>query len=135
MMNRSVSEEPSDRLFIAFRLKKIELRYNPVYNLKIHKMQEHVSHVADGVDVIRDATVQLGKETDEIGKDIKNLSDIAQRNEDTVKGTISFSDEVLGTVNSVTEMSTEVSSSANDMAGVVSHFPYVGSKNINRKRM
>ena len=110
MMNRSVSEEPSDRLFIAFRLKKIELRYNPVYNLKIHKMQEHVSHVADGVDVIRDATVQLGKETDEIGKDIKNLSDIAH------------SDEVLGTVNSLTEMSTEVSSSANDMAGVVSHF-------------
>lgn len=86
------------------------------------QLQEHVSHVADGVDVIRDATVQLGKETDEIGKDIKNLSDIAQRNEDTVKGTISFSDEVLGTVNSVTEMSTEVSSSANDMAGVVSHF-------------
>lgn len=83
------------------------------------QLQEHVSHVADGVDVIRDATVQLGKETDEIGKDIKNLSDIAQRNEDTVKGTISFSDEVLGTVNSVTEMSTEVSSSANDMAGVV----------------
>lgn len=122
MLDRSVSEEPSDRLFIAFRLKKIELRYNPVYNSKIHKMQEHVSHVADGVDVIRDATVQLGKETDEIGKDIKNLSDIAQRNEDTVKGTIFFSDEVLGTVNSVTEMSTEVSSSANDMAGVVSHF-------------
>mgnify|MGYP000580650129 FL=1 len=86
------------------------------------QLQEHVSHVADGVDVIRDATVQLGKETDEIGKDIKNLSDIAQKNEDTVKGTISFSDEVLGTVNSVTEMSTEVSSSANDMAGVVSHF-------------
>lgn len=86
------------------------------------QLQEHVSHVADGVDVIRDATVQLGKETDEIGKDIKNLSDIAQRNEDTVKGTISFSDEVLGTVNSVTEMSTEVSSSANDMASVVSHF-------------
>ena len=86
------------------------------------QLQEHVSHVADGVDVIRDATVQLGKETDEIGKDIKNLSDIAQRNEDTVKGTISFSDEVLGTVNSVTGMSTEVSSSANDMAGVVSHF-------------
>lgn len=86
------------------------------------QLQEHVSHVADGVDVIRDATVQLGKETDEIGKDIRNLSDIAQRNEDTVKGTISFSDEVLGTVNSVTEMSTEVSSSANDMAGVVSHF-------------
>ena len=86
------------------------------------QLQEHVSHVADGVDVIRDATVQVGKETDEIGKDIKNLSDIAQRNEDTVKGTISFSDEVLGTVNSVTEMSTEVSSSANDMAGVVSHF-------------
>ena len=86
------------------------------------QLQEHVSHVADGVDIIRDATVQLGKETDEIGKDIKNLSDIAQRNEDTVKGTISFSDEVLGTVNSVTEMSTEVSSSANDMAGVVSHF-------------
>lgn len=86
------------------------------------QLQEHVSHVADGVDVIRDATVQLGKETDEIGKDIKNLSDIAQRNEDTVKGTISFSDEVLGTVNSVTEMSTEVSSSANDMAGMVSHF-------------
>ena len=86
------------------------------------QLQEHVFHVADGVDVIRDATVQLGKETDEIGKDIKNLSDIAQRNEDTVKGTISFSDEVLGTVNSVTEMSTEVSSSANDMAGVVSHF-------------
>lgn len=86
------------------------------------QLQEHVSHVADGVDVIRDATVQLGKENDEIGKDIKNLSDIAQRNEDTVKGTISFSDEVLGTVNSVTEMSTEVSSSANDMAGVVSHF-------------
>lgn len=86
------------------------------------QLQEHVSHVADGVDVIRDATVQLDKETNEIGKDIKNLSDIAQRNEDTVKGTISFSDGVLGTVNSVTEMSTEVSSSANDMAGVVSHF-------------
>ena len=86
------------------------------------QLQEHVSHVADGVDVIRDATVQLGKETNEIGKDIKNLSDIAQRNEDTVKGTISFSDGVLGTVNSVTEMSTEVSSSANDMAGMVSHF-------------
>ena len=86
------------------------------------QLQEHVSHVADGVDVIRDATVQLGKETNEIGKDIKNLSDIAQRNEDTVKGTIYFSDGVLGTVNSVTEMSTEVSSSANDMAGVVSHF-------------
>ena len=65
---------------------------------------------------------QLGKETDEIGKDIRNLSDIAQRNEDTVKGTISFSDEVLNTVNSVTEMSTEVSTSANDMADVVSHF-------------
>ena len=95
------------------------------------QLQEHVSHVADGVDVIRDATVQLGKETDEIGKDIKNLSDIAQRNEDTVKGTISFSDEVLGTVNSVTEMSTEVSSSANDMAGVA--FPYVRNMIINRR--
>ena len=42
MMNRSVSEEPSDRLFIAFRLKKIELRYNPVYNSKIDKMLEYV---------------------------------------------------------------------------------------------
>ena len=86
------------------------------------QLQEHVFHVADGVDTIRESTTQLGKETDEIGKDIKNLSDIAQRNEDTVKGTISFSDEVLNTVNSVTEMSTEVSSSANDMADVVSHF-------------
>lgn len=86
------------------------------------QLQEHVFHVADGVDTIREATTQLGKETDEIGKDIRNLSDIAQRNEDTVKGTISFSDEVLNTVNSVTEMSTEVSSSANDMADVVSHF-------------
>lgn len=86
------------------------------------QLQEHVFHVADGVDTIREATTQLGKETDEIGKDIRNLSDIAQRNEDTVKGTISFSDEVLNTVNSVTEMSTEVSMSANDMADVVSHF-------------
>ena len=86
------------------------------------QLQEHVCHVADGVDTIREATTQLGKETDEIGKDIRNLSDIAQRNEDTVKGTISFSDEVLNTVNSVTEMSTEVSTSANDMADVVSHF-------------
>lgn len=86
------------------------------------QLQEHVFHVADGVDTIREATTQLGKETDEIGKDIRNLSDIAQRNEDTVKGTISFSDEVLDTVNSVTEMSTEVSTSANDMADVVSHF-------------
>ena len=86
------------------------------------QLQEHVFHVADGVDTIREATTQLGKETDEIGKDIRNLSDIAQRNEDTVKGTISFSDEVLNTVNSVTEMSTEVSTSANDMADVVSHF-------------
>ncbi len=42
MLDRSVSEEPSDRLFIAFCLKKIELRYNPVYNLKINKMQEYV---------------------------------------------------------------------------------------------
>lgn len=42
MMNRSVCEEPRDRLFIAFRLKKIELRYNPVYNSKIHKMQGYV---------------------------------------------------------------------------------------------
>ena len=86
------------------------------------QLQEHVFHVADGVDTIREATTQLGKETDEIGKDIRNLSDIAQRNEDTVKGTISFSDEVLNTVNSMTEMSTEVSTSANDMADVVSHF-------------
>lgn len=86
------------------------------------QLQEHVFHVADGVDTIREATTQLGKETDEIGKDIRNLSDIAQRNEDTVKGTISFSDEVLNTVNSVTEMSTEVSTSANDMADVVSYF-------------
>lgn len=86
------------------------------------QLQEHVFHVADGVDTIREATTQLGKETDEIGKDIRNLSDIAQRNEDTVKGTISFSDEVLNTVNSVTEMSTEVSTTANDMADVVSHF-------------
>lgn len=42
MMNRSVSEEPSDRLFFAFRLKKIELRYNPMYNLKIQKTQKYV---------------------------------------------------------------------------------------------
>lgn len=42
LLQKSVSEEPSDRLFFAFRLKKIELRYNPVYNFKIHKMQEYV---------------------------------------------------------------------------------------------
>lgn len=42
MMNSRVREEPSDRLFIAFRLKKIELCYNPVYNLKIQKTQKYV---------------------------------------------------------------------------------------------
>lgn len=42
MLDRSVSEEPSDRLFIAFRLKKIELCYNPVYNFKIQKTQKYV---------------------------------------------------------------------------------------------
>ncbi|MGN0246346.1 MAG: methyl-accepting chemotaxis protein [Lachnospiraceae bacterium] len=86
------------------------------------EMQDHVSRVALGVDSIREATTHLGSETDEIARDIKNLSDIAQSNEDTVKGTISFSDEVLNTVNTVTDMSVEVSSSANDMAGVVSQF-------------
>ena len=85
-------------------------------------MQNHVSRVALGVDSIREATTHLGGETDEIARDIKKLSDIAQSNEDTVKGTISFSDEVLNTVNTVTDMSVEVSSSANDMAGVVSQF-------------
>ena len=85
-------------------------------------MQDHVSRVALGVDSIREATTHLGGETDEIARDIKKLSDIAQSNEDTVKGTISFSDEVLNTVNTVTDMSVEVSSSANDMAGVVSQF-------------
>lgn len=86
------------------------------------EMQEHVSCVVTGVDSIREATSKLGSETDEIAKDIKNLSDIAQGNKDTVKGTITFSDKVLNIVNTVTDMSMEVSSSANNMAGVVSHF-------------
>lgn len=86
------------------------------------QMQKHIVRVADGVDSIREATTKLGNETDEIAKDIKNLSDIAQSNEDTVKGTISYSGEVLNTVNSVTDMSVEVSTSANDMADVVAHF-------------
>lgn len=34
MMNRSVSEEPSDRLFFAFYLKKMEIYYNSMYNVK-----------------------------------------------------------------------------------------------------
>ena len=86
------------------------------------QMQKHISRVADGVDSIREATTKLGSETDSIAGDIKGLSDIAQNNEDMVKGAISYSDEVLGTVNTVTDMSVEVSTSANDMAGVVSHF-------------
>ena len=86
------------------------------------QMQNHISRVAGGVDVIRDSTTQLVSETDAIAHDIKNLSDIAQSNEDTVKGTITYSDEVLHTVNTVADMSVEVSTSANDMAGVVSYF-------------
>lgn len=86
------------------------------------QMQNHISRVASGVDIIRESTTQLVAETEGIANDIKTLSDIAQGNEDTVKGTITYSDEVLQTVNSVTDMSVEVSSSANDMAGVVSYF-------------
>ena len=86
------------------------------------QVQDHISHVATGVEVIRESTTKLVDETDAIAHDIKNLNDIAQSNENTVKGTIQSSDEVLHTVNTVTDMSVEVSSSANDMAGVVSYF-------------
>ena len=86
------------------------------------RVQDHIRHVATGVEVIRESTTKLVDETDAIAHDIKNLNDIAQSNENTVKGTIQSSDEVLHTVNTVTDMSVEVSSSANDMAGVVSYF-------------
>ncbi len=90
--------------------------------LNFNTVQEHIEKVANGVDIIRDSTNNLVVETSAITKDIKNLSDIATYNENTVKGTITYSDEVLNTVNSVTEMSVEVSSSANDMVDVISHF-------------
>lgn len=86
---------------------------------EVHK---HISTVTDGVNVISEATKQLVKETDAITHDINNLSDIASNNENTVKGTINYSDDVLNTVNSVSDMSVEVSSSANDMAEIVSQF-------------
>lgn len=86
------------------------------------EVHRHISTVTNGVNVIREATKQLVKETDAITHDINNLSDIASNNEDTVKGTINYSDDVLSTVNSVSDMSVEISSSANDMAEIVSQF-------------
>lgn len=86
------------------------------------QVRGHIDTVADGVNSIRESTNSLVTQTDAIAKDIENLSDIAQSNETTVKGTISSSEDVLLTVNSVTDMSVEVSTSANDMAGVVAKF-------------
>lgn len=86
------------------------------------EVQGHISGVASGVDVIRESTNQLGAETDAIAHDINSLSDIAKNNENTVKGTINYSDGLLSTVNSVTDMSVEVSTSASDMADVVANF-------------
>lgn len=86
------------------------------------RVQEHINHVAKGVDIIRDSTNHLVIETEAITRDIQVLSDIAENNEDTVKGTITYSDEILSTMTSVTDMSEEVSSSANDMADAISHF-------------
>lgn len=85
-------------------------------------VQTHITNVAGGVDVIRESTNELMAETGVITRDIQALSDIAESNEGTVSGTISYSDEVLHTVNSVTDMSSDVSESANDMADAISHF-------------
>ena len=86
------------------------------------EVQTHIANVAGGVDVIRESTKELKTETSVITRDIQVLNDIAQSNEGTVSGTISYSDEVLHTVNSVTDMSGDVSASANDMADAISHF-------------
>lgn len=85
-------------------------------------VQTHITNVAGGVDVIRESTNELMAETGVITRDIQALSDIAESNEGTVSGTISYSDEVLHTVNRVTDMSGDVSASANDMADAISHF-------------
>lgn len=85
-------------------------------------VNNHITRVANGIDVIRNSTIQLGTETDEIVNDIRNLGDISESNEQTVNGTIIYSDDVLHTVKGVTDMSGEVSNSANDMAGVVAAF-------------
>lgn len=86
------------------------------------QMKAHIEEVASGVEVIRESTTKLAGETEAITYDIQNLSSIAQSNENTVKGTISYSNEVMHTVGSVSEMSQDVSTSANDMADVVSLF-------------
>ena len=83
---------------------------------------QHIARVAKGVAVIRESAEGLEKETEEIKNDIENLSSIAEDNENTVKGAIDYSKEVLETVKSVNGMSVEVSTSANDMAEVVSNF-------------
>lgn len=86
------------------------------------QVRNHISTVASGVEVIRESTTSLGAQADEIVYDIENLSNIAQSNEETVKGTIESGANVLLTVNSVTDVSAKVSTAANDMAGVVSKF-------------
>ena len=86
------------------------------------EVKMHLGRVASGVEIIRESTNQLVYETEAIAADIKSLNDIAENNEGRIKGAITYSDEVLNTVNSVTDMSGEVSASANDMAGVVSIF-------------
>lgn len=85
-------------------------------------VQSHIDYVAQAVVVIRESTNRLVNETEAITRDIQTLSGIAENNEDTVKGTITYSDEILSTMTSVTDMSEEVSSSANDMADAISHF-------------
>lgn len=85
-------------------------------------VKEHIEKVASGIDVITDETSRLEAETEYIANDIKNLSAIAASNEETVKGTISSSDDVLNTVKCVADMSVEVSDSATEMAEVVARF-------------
>ena len=85
-------------------------------------VQNHISRVADGIDTIRESTTKLGSESDEIAQDIKVLSDISKSNEGSIKETLKYSDNVRITVNSVADMSGEVSTSANDMAGALAQF-------------
>lgn len=86
------------------------------------QMKAEIHRVAGGVDEIKESTQRLVAETEEITADIKSLNDIASNNEERIKGAITYSDEVLMTVQGVAKMSEEVSASANDMAEAVSIF-------------
>lgn len=59
---------------------------------------------------------------DVIATDIGSLNNIAVNNEKTVHKTLELGNEVNDIVSSVNQMSVEVSSSANEMAEVVSKF-------------